>query len=141
MQREQAWEIIQSATLEKGYRPDRVRQAVVFERLDWDTFASEATKEGKNGKQVRGKIFEMLIQADPEFGDRSALEKELLALAHNPEQFGLGKELGHHRNPDMAFLIVEDERGVTITGVGESKLGLLNPRSYKQLDETGFARG
>jgi hypothetical protein len=41
----------------------------------------------------------------------------------------------------MAFLIVEKEDGVVIEGVGESKLGLLNERSFKQLSETGFARG
>jgi len=114
--------------------------------LLWDTFVAEVQSESGGtgegaGKRLRGKLFEMLIQADPAFGQRTALEKELLALAHNPEAFRLGKELGHHRNPDMAFLIVQKEDGVVIEGVGESKLGLLNERSYKQLSETGFARG
>ena len=62
-------------------------------------------------------------------------------MAHNPDAFGLGEQLGYHRNPDMAFLIVEKEDGVVIEGVGESKLGLLNERSFKQLSETGFAAG
>lgn len=137
---------LEQATLEKEYTPDKERQKTVFDHISWDTFVEEIAKESTGtgegaGKRLRGKLFEMLIQADPAFGQRSALEKELLALAHNPDAFGLGKILGHHRNPDMAFLIVQKEDGVEITGVGESKLGLLNERSYKQLSETGFARG
>lgn len=100
-----------------------------------------ADLSGGQGKQIRGKLFEMLIQADPEFGERTPLEKELLALAHNPAGFGLEKELGVYRNPDMAFLLFEGENGVELVGVGESKLGLLNERSYKQLSESGFTRG
>lgn len=132
---------LEAAELEKGYRPDRSRQETVFDRINWDTLRNEVTQDGTNGKQVRGKLFEMLIQADSEFGQRSALEKELLDLAHSPEKYHLEKELGHHRNPDMAFIVIESDTGVMITGVGESKLGLLNERSYKQLDETGFAKG
>jgi hypothetical protein len=144
--RELLWRTLHETSVEKGYEPDRKRQQDVFDRITWDTFITELASESKGtgegaGKRLRGKLFEMLIQADPAFGQRSALEKELLALAHNPDAFGLGKILGHHRNPDMAFLIVQKEDGVEITGVGESKLGLLNERSYKQLSETGFARG
>lgn len=151
--RQRLWEALEKTEAEKAYVPDRDRQRTVFDRINWDTFTEEVksesggTGEGAGpdsigaGKRLRGKIFEMLIQADPAFGQRTALEKELLALAHNPDAFRLGKELGHHRNPDMAFLIVEKADGVVIEGVGESKLGLLNERSYKQLSETGFARG
>lgn len=144
--RERMEAAVQAAPLEQGYRPDRARQSRVFDRIDWSTFqgevAAESTGTGAGqGKRLRGKLFEMFIQNDPEFGDRSPLEKELLTLAHSPEKFGLGKELGHHRNPDMAFLLVQHDNGVEIIGVGESKLGLLNDRSYKQLSETGFARG
>ncbi len=140
------WRALEQATLEKAYTPDKERQKTVFDRISWDTFVEEIAKESTGtgegaGKRLRGKLFEMLIQADPAFGQRSALEKELLALAHNPDAFGLGRLLGHHRNPDMAFLLVQKGNGVEITGVGESKLGLLNERSYKQLSETGFARG
>lgn len=134
-------QVLHGTQLEKDYTPDRDRQARIFDRLDWNTFRDDMLREGKEGKQVRGKLFEMLIQADPEFGERSPLEKELLALAHSPEKFGLEKELGHHRNPDMAFLLVLKDDGVEIIGVGESKLGLLNERSFKQLSETGFERG
>lgn len=140
------WDVLLSVDTEKDYVPDRARQKMVFDRIDWDTFASElgADKSGTGegaGKLLRGKLFEMLINADPAFGERSPLEKELLALAHSPEAFGLGEALGHHRNPDMAFLLVEKDDGVEITGIGESKLGLLNERSFHQLSETGFARG
>jgi hypothetical protein len=140
------WDTLLSTTVEKDYRPDRSRQETIFDRIDWNQFRTDVAESGKGtgagaGKQLRGRIFEMLIQADPVFGERSLLEEELLKLAHTPEAFGLGKELGHHRNPDMAFLIVQKEDGIEIVGVGESKLGLLNDRSYKQLSETGFARG
>lgn len=140
------WETLLAADVEKDYIPDRARQQVVFERLNWNTFSEELGKEtggsGEGaGKRMRGKLFEMLINADPTFGQRSALELELLSLAHSPGLYGLGKELGYHRNPDMAFLIVEKSDGVVIQGIGESKLGLLNERSFHQLSETGFARG
>lgn len=140
------WETLLGTETEKEYVPDRARQQVVFERLNWETFSEELGKEtggsGEGaGKRMRGKLFEMLINADPTFGQRSALELELLSLAHSPDAYGLGKELGYHRNPDMAFLIVEKSDGVVIEGIGESKLGLLNERSFHQLSETGFARG
>ncbi len=144
--RARLWESLIKVEGEKAYVPDRERQKNVFDCIEWETFQSEIAAASKGsgvggGKQLRGKIFEMLVTADPEFGERSPLEKELLALAHNPDAFGLGKELGYHRNPDMAFLIVKKGDGVVIEGVGESKLGLLNERSFKQLSETGFAKG
>ena len=144
--RARLWESLIKVEGEKAYVPDRERQKKVFDRINWETFldeiASESKGSGEGGKrQLRGKIFEMLVSDDPEFGERSPLEKELLALAHNPDAFGLSEQLGYHRNPDMAFLIVEKEDGVVIEGVGESKLGLLNERSFKQLKETGFAAG
>ena len=132
---------LESADIEKGYRPERNRQETVFDRIDWANFKQEVLRDGKEGKQVRGKILEMLVQADPQFGERTPLERELLDLSHNPEKYGLGDELGHYRNPDMAFLLVQNDDGIMITGVGESKLGLLNPRSFSQLSEAGFARG
>ncbi len=146
------WKVLANTESEKDYLPDRARQERVFDRLNWTGFTEELFEgfaesgTGKihteNGeKMLRGKLFEMLINADPAFGARSALEKELLDLAHSPDKYGLGRELGYHRNPDMAFLIVQREDGVVIEGVGESKLGLLNERSFKQLSETGFAAG
>ncbi|MEK7577439.1 MAG: hypothetical protein AAB492_02350 [Patescibacteria group bacterium] len=139
--KDRLWQGVLEATLEKDYTPDRERQKKVFDRINWESFQDEIRNDKANGKQLRGKLFEMLIQADPLFGERTPLEKELLALAHNPDAFGLGKELGHHRNPDMAFLILEKIEGAELIGVGESKLGLLNERSFKQLSETGFAKG
>lgn len=151
--RQRLWDRLVATAVEKDYTPDRSRQQTVFDRIEWDTFLNDLSQESGGsgegadsdsigaGKRLRGKLFEMLINADPAFGERSPLELELLSLAHNPDAYGLGKELGYHRNPDMAFLIVEKEEGVVIEGVGESKLGLLNERSFKQLSETGFARG
>lgn len=144
--KDRVWQSVLEAKLEKNYVPDRARQKIVFDRINWETFTKQIAAEAKGSsegasKQLRGKVFELLVAADPEFGERSPLEKELLALAHNPDVFGLGKEFGVYRNPDMAFLLVEKEDGVVIEGVGESKLGLLNERSFKQLSETGFAQG
>lgn len=141
------WQTVVETTVEKDYSPDRARQTVVFDRINWDHFFDDLfqetgeTKSEGSGRMLRGRLFEMLINADPEFGERSPLEKELLDLAHNPDKYRLGKELGYHRNPDMAFLLMEKAEGIEIIGVGESKLGLLNERSFKQLSETGFARG
>jgi hypothetical protein len=140
------WETLVATSVEKAYVPDRTRQQAIFDCINWETFRQEIAKErGRRGvgegKRLRGKLFEFLVQADPAFGERSALEQELLALAHDPAAFGLEKELGRFRNPDMAFLIVQKDDGVMIAGVGESKLGLLNARSFAQLSETGFARG
>lgn len=141
------WKSVLTATAEKDYTPNRKRQEVVFSNISWEHFFDELFESvgpldsDGGGKMIRGKLFEMLINADPEFGERTPLEKELLDLAHNPDKYGLGKELGYHRNPDMAFLLLQKADGVEIIGVGESKLGLLNERSFKQLSETGFHRG
>jgi|GEM_PF-677444 len=141
------WDALVSVQPEKDYTPDRMRQSVVFDHIDWDTLTSDVFKGTKDpqtdgaAKQIRGKLFEMLIQADPGFGERSALEKELLTLAHSPEKYGLNNELGGYRNPDMAFLLFTGENGTELIGIGESKLGLLNERSFKQLSETGFTSG
>lgn len=144
--RQELWSALSTTKLEADYVPDKARQSAIFDRLDWEHLPQEFAQARKGrgegaGKMLRGRLFELLIQADPEFGERTPLEKELLALAHDPDAFGLGKELGHFRNPDMAFLLVQKEDGVVITGVGESKLGLLNERSFNQLSETGFREG
>jgi hypothetical protein len=93
------------------------------------------------GKVLRGKVFELLLNADPAFGKRSPLELELLALAHNPDAFGLGGVLGYYRNPDMAFILTKSGDSTVVEGIGEAKLGTLNRRAYAQLSDTGFARG
>ena len=80
--RARLWESLIKIEGEKAYVPDRDRQKKVFESINWETFlneiASESKGSGEGGKrQLRGKIFEMLVAADPEFGERSPLEKEL----------------------------------------------------------------
>ena len=149
---DRAWQALLDAQTEVGYVPDPERQKDVLANVDWDSLADEIetiqeARVGKRkdsegaGKMFRGLVFEYLINADEAFGERSAVEKEILALAHNPDQFGLGEVIGHHRNPDMAFIILRKNDQLIIEGVGESKLGLLNERAFRQLSAEGFATG
>ncbi len=160
------WGVLLATLPEVGYIPNRARQARVFEMMHWDTLVqdlrehlatnaeeqkkftrgkstevkSENQLEGE-GKVLRGKVFETLLNADTAFGQRSPLELELLALAHNPDQFGLGGLLGYYRNPDMAFILTKLGDSTVVEGIGEAKLGTLNRRAFAQLSDTGFARG
>ena len=160
------WSVLLSVSSEVGYVPDRERQKQVLKMMHWDTLVedlqdhlatnaeeqkkftrgkstevkSDNQREGE-GKVLRGKVFETLLNADIAFGQRSALELELLALAHNPDQFGLGGLLGYYRNPDMAFILTKLGDSTVVEGIGEAKLGTLNRRAYMQLSDTGFARG
>jgi hypothetical protein len=147
------WEALTSAMVEKHYVPDRARQKQIFDRMPWDTLIDEVTSDGQvsvkgesslsggAGKMIRGRLFELLVESDTAFGLRSPLEKELLTLAHAPEKFGLEDKLGRFRNPDMAFLLLADGDKLIIEGVGETKLGLLNERAFKQLSDKGFRKG
>ena len=162
----EVWRVLQSVQPEVGYTPDRNRQKQVLEMMHWDTLVedlrdhlaisseeqkkfsrgkvvvtSESDRRVGEGKMLRGKVFETLLNADIAFGQRSPLELELLALAHNPDQFGLGGLLGYYRNPDMAFILTKLGDSTVVEGIGEAKLGTLNRRAYAQLADTGFARG
>lgn len=162
----EVWRVLQSVQPEAGYIPDRNRQKQILEMMHWDTLvedlrehlATNAEEQKKfsrgksakeklenqrdgEGKVLRGKVFETLLNADIAFGQRSPLELELLALAHNPDQFGLGGLLGYYRNPDMAFILTKLGDSTVVEGIGEAKLGTLNRRAYMQLSDTGFARG
>lgn len=164
--RVEMWSVLSQVVPENGYTPDRERQKRVFNLMHWDTLVedlrehlatnaeeqkkfsrgksakekSENQRDGE-GKVLRGKVFETLLNADVAFGQRSPLELELLALAHNPDQFGLGGLLGYYRNPDMAFILTKLGDSTVVEGIGEAKLGTLNRRAYMQLSDTGFARG
>lgn len=164
--RVEMWSVLSQVVPENGYTPDRERQKRVFNLMHWDTLVedlrehlttnaeeqkkfsrgksakekSENQRDGE-GKVLRGKVFETLLNADIAFGQRSPLELELLALAHNPDQFGLGGLLGYYRNPDMAFILTKLGDSTVVEGIGEAKLGTLNRRAYMQLSDTGFARG
>lgn len=164
--RVEMWSVLSQVVPENGYTPDRERQKRVFNLMHWDTLvedlrehlATNAEEQKKfsrgksakeklenqrdgEGKVLRGKVFETLLNADIAFGQRSPLELELLALAHNPDQFGLGGLLGYYRNPDMAFILTKLGDSTVVEGIGEAKLGTLNRRAYMQLSDTGFARG
>jgi hypothetical protein len=149
---EKAAEALSEVQTEVGYEADQERQQEVLSRVDWEALSLEVdalqnanggkkkSSEGA-GKMLRGLVFEYLINADEQFGERRPIEKEILALAHNPDQFGLGDVIGHHRNPDMAFLLIKENDRLVIIGVGESKLGRLNERAFRQLSSEGFAQG
>lgn len=146
---------------EPGYVPDPVRQQMVLARLP-DTlilelnahrFASDLEQrfhedrlglphsEQNEDMVIRGKVFELLVAADPAIHTPSPAAEELLALLHDPDRFALAEALGYPRNPDMAFLVVAVHDGaIVIKAAGECKLGRLNARSLKQLDD-GFLRG
>lgn len=144
-----------------GYTPDRQRQQAVFTRLP-DTLMLElkAHRYASDREQrfheerlglphaeqdermvMRGKVFELLVSADPAIHVPSQAGEELLALLHGPNRFNLAQTLGYPRNPDLAFLVVEEkDGGLIIKAAGECKLGRLNARALKQLDG-GFLQG
>lgn len=90
-------------------------------------------------RTVKGRLFELLAEAEMQ-EDESEQAKELLKLLHNPKQYDPTGELRHGRNPDLAFVQV-DENGITINGVGEVKSGKhLDRRCYSQLSDTGIRK-
>ncbi len=95
---------------------------------------SEEEKKAYELQILRGELFEMLIKYDPEFiNSRSQEGDELLSLLHDPERFGLKDKVGSVRNPDLAYIELNEEGRVIIKGVGEAKLGLLGERAISQL--------
>jgi len=142
---------------------DKERQAKVIENLPDDLLLhlkghlhekyieKEAFKESYYGKPVeelneeegrdyelmvlRGEVFEQLIQNDPEFVTAKTSESvELLSLLQDPDRYGLFEKMGRIRNPDLAYVELNDTGRIVIKGVGEAKLGLLNERAFRQLD-------
>ncbi|MCL4384206.1 hypothetical protein M1116_02040 [Patescibacteria group bacterium] len=90
-------------------------------------------------RTVKGRFFEMLARAEMQEED-SAQAAELLQLLHNPEDYDRNRELVIGRNPDLAFVEV-DEEGITIKGVGEVKSGKhLDRRCFSQLAGTGIRK-
>jgi len=84
---------------------------------------------------LRGEVFELLIQSDPEFVKTKTPEsEELLSLLQNPDRYEKKEKMGRIKNPDLAYIELNDEGRIIIKGVGEAKLGLLNERALRQLD-------
>ena len=98
--------------------------------------------------EVRGELFERLAALqygkpgaevqDPRLAE--GLSQELVNLMHDPERFSLSKQLGHIRNPDLAFFRINDQGKIEIEAAGEAKLGFLNYRSSVQIGR-GFREG
>ena len=98
---------------------------------------------------VQGEFFELLVEIqareylkesdNPE--NKEGLDKmseTLLAVAHNPDVFGL-EEYDKLRNPDLAWLQVDDEGNLVVTACVEAKSSLhLNSQAYQQLRPEGF---
>lgn len=158
--RQGLWEALIYAQLEARYTPERRRQQKIIARLPEDLVGKLAAHllsaleeqvwfaqrlrlplSFDEGMVLRGKLFELLIEADPELARPTALTREILDLAHNPSSFGLDDKLGLYRNPDLAFVIMREGDSLMVEGVGEAKLGLLNERAFKQLSASGFRRG
>lgn len=142
---------------------DSARQRAVIENLPYDLFLDlrghmhtayiNAEKYGntlstdKEGYVLRGEVFENLVKYDisllpkkPEEMEPETMEQmnQLLALIQDPERFGLedrlitddGRSL---RNPDAAYIHINNKGQLVIQGVGEVKFGLLNKRAIQQL--------
>ncbi|MEX2053678.1 MAG: hypothetical protein WD940_01580, partial [Patescibacteria group bacterium] len=160
--------VLEEISPEENYLPDRELQASILQQLpenlveelhahlmghekEQRQIAEEREKEFKEtaeGQVVRGELFERLAAVqygragaeaqDPRLAEE--LSQELVQLMHNPERFTLGPQIGHIRNPDLAFFKINDQGKVEIEAAGEVKLGLLNERSADQIGG-GFKAG
>src|SRR3972149_4034908 len=161
-------QVLEGVPPEEGYLLDRELQASILrelpdnlvEELHGHLMANEveqrkiATERGKEFKEtpddrvIKGELFERLAAAqygragaeaqDPRLAEE--LSQELVQLMHNPERFTLGKQIGHIRNPDLAFFRINDQGKVEIEAAGEVKLGLLDERAGDQIG-WGFRKG
>lgn len=157
-------EVLTSVPTEDGYTPDRDRQMDILSRLPDDFFYALAGHlrtsfleqqkfsrlrgvsfdEGDFDDETvfRGKVFEMLVAADPSLHTPDPIAEELLALMHDPDRFRLGEKLKYYRTPDGAYLYVDRVgAALVVRAIAEAKLGKLNDRAFRQLSERGFRYG
>ena len=109
---------------EDGYTPDRPRQMDILSRLPRDliyelaghlrTSFLESQKFAElrgapfdeedfdDETILRGKVFEMLVAADPTLHAPDPIAEELLTLMHDPERFAMEEVLRYYRTPDGA---------------------------------------
>lgn len=95
---------------------------------------------------IRGKLFEMLVFADPQIGkdyeseesqfyqrtQKSPEAQELLYILQNPQYFPeIYGETKGIKNPDAIFLNLTNQQ-VEILGVGDAKLGIVDIGDLKQ---------
>lgn len=89
--------------------------------------------------QIRQTRPELRGSTNPEIRARlDNYENKILAFASNPHRFGFDFE--STRNPDAAWLDLDDDGRIIIKGVGEITASpQLNKRKYLQLSDSGFA--
>lgn len=161
---EREHEVILRVPPEEGYIPDRERQMDILSRLPDDilyelaghlrTSFLESQKFAKlrgivftaadfdDETILRGKVFEMLVAADPALHTPDPLAEELLTLMHDPERFAMEEVLRYYRTPDGAYIEVDRVDGwLIVRAAAEAKLGRLNRRAASQLGERGFRYG
>ncbi len=161
---EREHEVISNIPHEEGYTPDRERQMDILSRLPDDllyelaghlrTSFLESQKFAKlrgtpfdaeefdDETILRGKVFEMLVAADPILHTPDPLAEELLTLMHDPERFAMEEVLRYYRTPDGAYLEVDKVDGrLIVRAAAEAKLGRLNRRAAQQLGVRGFRYG
>jgi len=90
--------------------------------------------------QIRQTRPELRGSTDPEIRARlDNYESKILSFANNPHRFGFETE--STRNPDVAWLDLDEDGRVVIKGVGEITVThQLNKRKFLQLSDTGFAQ-
>lgn len=89
--------------------------------------------------QIRQTQPELRGNTDPSLrAELDNYENKILEVANNPQRFGLNLENG--RNPDAAWLNLDDDGRIIINGIGEITTSpQLNKRKFLQLSESGFA--
>jgi hypothetical protein len=170
--------VLENTQLEEGYYPDRNRQLQILNNLpentveqlhahlheverESDFFAKirgEEKSETDDAQYLRGEVFELLVENDRHFGERTVLGDYLLDILHNPrrfstykqdpdsgvyfENYSLYEKIGQNRNPDLAFTKFDPKANrYILMSAGEAKLGLLSPKVLKQLRDSGIGRG
>jgi len=88
--------------------------------------------------QIKQTRPELRGSTDPEIRKQlDVYEGKILEVASNPDRYRLGSYGG--RNPDAAWLELDDQGKIIIKGVGEITAShQLNKRKYLQLSDTGF---
>jgi hypothetical protein len=89
--------------------------------------------------QIKKSQPELRGSNDPETRKKlDEYEKKILSVANDPARYHLDWHVG--RNPDVAWLELDDQGRVIIKGIGEITTSRqLNKRKYLQLGESGFA--
>ncbi|MFZ2663766.1 MAG: hypothetical protein WAX66_00140, partial [Patescibacteria group bacterium] len=64
-----------------------------------------------------------------------------LKIVQNPKKLGLDQYLGIQKNPDIAYVEVDDKtHRIIVKGAADAKFGKLGKHSFNQIKESGFKR-